>query len=290
MYNFAMKLRTTLNLMALLAGLVLMSCKTDSQLADVRPPGGQVVVETLASTAQSRSTDRTPTIPPDLAHLEEQIDSLSTAAPAQVELSQVERAAPAEVCSPLAGIELAEITQIISSAYAPPPPGKEDRHHGIDFSYYRRGEQASIQGTGVQALLPGEVAMALEGSFPYGNVIVVESSLALIPAGSIPFLEFREGESLYTLYAHLEKAPQMRAGQALAACQLLGTVGKSGNAGVAHLHLETRLGPAGIKFDRMGFYLAESTEIEKENYLRWRIGGEFRHFNPLVLLAPQTLP
>jgi hypothetical protein len=40
----------------------------------------------------------------------------------------------------------------------------------------------------------------------------------------------------------------------------------------------------------MGYYLAESTQQEKENYLRWRIGGEFRHFNPLTLLAPEVLP
>jgi murein DD-endopeptidase MepM/ murein hydrolase activator NlpD len=229
-------------------------------------------------------------LPPASVLSEAQVKVAATLTPIQVESPLIKNSPQAEVCSPLAGIDLVEILEIVSSPYDPPPPGKEDRHHGIDFAYYRRGEQLSIQGTGIQALLPGVVVMALEGSFPYGNVIIVESSLAAVPEKSMNQLEVREGESLYTLYAHLETSPQVFAGQDVAACQLLGTVGKSGNAGVAHLHLETRLGPGGSEFESMGYYLAESTQQEKENYLRWRIGGEFRHFNPLTLLAPEVLP
>lgn len=191
------------------------------------------------------------------------------------------------VCSPLAAIELDELPSIISSPYEPPPAGKEDRHHGVDFSYYRRGEQASIQGAVVQAILPGVVAMALTDSFPYGNVVIVESDPAVLPAALGERLDSRAGESLYTLYAHLQEGPQFQVGQMVEACQPLGAVGMSGNAGVAHLHLETRLGPAGVSFSQMGYYLAHSTETEKENYLRWRISGDFRHFDPMTLLSPQ---
>jgi murein DD-endopeptidase MepM/ murein hydrolase activator NlpD len=289
-----MKLRTGLDLLALLAGLALTSCMPDSKLAETRIPAPLVTSVTVPSITESGPHNPTPTIPPDQqpasAFSKAQQEVVSTPIPIQVELPLIQNSSQAEVCSPLAGIDLVEVPDIISSPYDPPPPGKEDRHHGIDFAYYRRGEQLSIQGTGVQALLPGVVAMALEDSFPYGNVIIVESNLATVPTISLNLLDVREGESLYTLYAHLETIPQVLAGQGVAACQLLGVVGKSGNAGVAHLHLETRLGPAGIEFDRMGYYLAESTQLEKENYLRWRISGEFRHFNPLTLLAPKVIP
>jgi murein DD-endopeptidase MepM/ murein hydrolase activator NlpD len=285
-----MRLRTGQYLLALLAGMFLVSCNSDGILAEFSTPTMPVVEAKLPSIIPSDYLNPTSTAPPKLPMLEGQVISPSSPTPVKVELPLIQNAAPLVVCSPLTGIDLIELPEIISSPYDPPPPGKEDRHHGIDFAFYRRGDKTSIQGTGVQALLPGVVVMALEDSFPYGNVVIVESSLAMVPTGSKDKLDFREGESLFSLVAHLEDIPLVEVGQDVAACQLLGTVGKSGNAGVAHLHLETRLGPSGIVFDSMGFYLAESNQREKENYLRWRISGEFRHFNPLTLLVPSVPP
>jgi len=208
----------------------------------------------------------------------------------KVEIPLVTMTPDVSVCSPLAGLTLEELPGIISSPYDPPPAGKEDRHHGVDFSFYRRGEQASIQGTGVQAVLSGVAAMALADSFPYGNVVIVESTPADIPVSLQEGLGIGVDESIYILYAHMERTTAVKTGQAVAACQQLGTVGKSGNAGVAHLHLETRLGQAGIIFDRMGYYQATSTDQEKENYLRWRISGDFRHFDPMIVLSSQISP
>ena len=142
----------------------------------------------------------------------------------------------------------------------------------------------------VQAVLPGLIAMALTDSFPYGNVIIVESNPDNLPASILESLDSGNDGSLYTLYAHLEEGPDLRLGQSIEVCQPIGTVGKSGNAGIAHLHIETRLGPAGVSFSQMGYYLAQSTEKEKENYLRWRISGDFRHFNPMMLFSQPEGP
>ena len=69
-------------------------------------------------------------------------------------------------------------------------------------------------------------------------------------------------------------------------CQVLGEVGKSGNAGVAHLHLEMRHGLSGVQFPVMAYHLAENSSEERANYLLWATSGEFLHFNPMDLLLP----
>ncbi len=164
-----------------------------------------------------------------------------------------------QVCSPLTIHPLEELPEIISDPYRPPPPGKEQRHHGVDFSYYRRGERLSIQGVGVQAVLEGVVAASLVDTFPYGNLVIIETPFASLPAEWVEFLHVPPGGSIYTLYAHLEGAPEVIPGQDVDACQLLGTVGLSGNAAEPHLHIEMRTGPVGVRFNSMGFYKADDT-------------------------------
>ncbi len=193
-------------------------------------------------------------------------------------------------CSPLAGESLDTLTQVIADPYHPPPPGREERHHGIDFAYYRRAGRVSIQGQDVQSVLTGTVAAALSGTFPYGNVVIVESALDLLPAAWVDRLGAKPGEALYVLYAHLESAPLLRMGAHVSLCQVVGQVGKTGNAGMAHLHLETRLGPADSRFPGMRYYVKEATPEEKQAYRLWRTSGVFRHFNPLDLLSPGDAP
>lgn len=189
-----------------------------------------------------------------------------------------------ELCSPLEIHSLQELPDIISDPYNPPPPGREERHHGVDFSYYRRGERLSIQGVGVQSVLSGNVAAALAGSFPYGNIVIIETLGADLPEGWDERLGLAAGESLYILYAHLEEAPLVDPGETVGVCQPLGTVGMSGNAGIAHLHLETRRGPSGAVFAEMQYYDTRASESAQQNYELWRTSGVFRHFNPMDLL------
>jgi murein DD-endopeptidase MepM/ murein hydrolase activator NlpD len=186
-------------------------------------------------------------------------------------------------CSPLAGHSFLELPEIVSASYDPPPPGKEERHHGVDFSYYRRGERLSIQGLGVQAVLPGKVAMALSDSFPYGSVVLVETPFELVPGDILEKMGMGPGESLYSLYAHFDQPPLVTLGETIEACQVLGYVGNSGNAGVPHLHLETRLGLEGNNFAGMAYYSTQATPEERSNYERWRTSGDFRHFDPMLI-------
>lgn len=202
----------------------------------------------------------------------------------------LEETAGFSVCSPLEIHPLEELPQIISDPYHPPPMGKDDRHQGVDFSYYERGDRSSIQGVVVQSVLPGTVAASLKDSFPFGNLVIIETPGSQLPDWLRARFGFAEGESLYILYAHLDQAPLVELGQAVQERQPLGQVGKSGNAGIAHLHLETRIGPAGIVFPVMGYYLAGDTPEEQENYLLWRTSGAFRHFDPMQLLTAEVQP
>jgi murein DD-endopeptidase MepM/ murein hydrolase activator NlpD len=106
-----------------------------------------------------------------------------------------------------------------------------------------------------------------------------------LPAGVAERIQIEEGESLYVLYAHMERPPSLALGDHLDACQSIGTVGKSGNAGGAHLHLESRLGPAGTRFSGIAYYKAWATEEQRANYLLWRTSGIFNHFDPMLLLS-----
>jgi murein DD-endopeptidase MepM/ murein hydrolase activator NlpD len=189
-----------------------------------------------------------------------------------------------QICSPLALHPLEELREIISDPYRPPPPGKEERHHGIDFSYYRHGERLSIQGVGIQSVLPGKVAASLVDSYPYGNVVIIETAYAALPNQITGLLPIKEGQSIYTLYAHMDQTPLVPLGEVITACRALGLVGKSGNAVEPHLHLEMRVGPSEAVFTSMGYYRAQDTEEERRNYVRWRTGGEFLHFNPMLVL------
>jgi murein DD-endopeptidase MepM/ murein hydrolase activator NlpD len=154
----------------------------------------------------------------------------------------------------------------------------------VDFSYYQRGERESILGAGVQAILPGWVSASLLDTFPYGNFILIETPAHLLPESLIGATGLGEGQSLYTVYAHLDAGPLAAVGEWVEACQLLGQVGRSGNANVAHLHLETRTGPAGAIFLHMSYYQPDDTTAERENYLRWRTRGEYLHFDPMLVL------
>jgi len=189
------------------------------------------------------------------------------------------------ICSPLEGHSLDELREIISAPYAPPPLGKEERHHGVDFSYYRRGERLSIQGVGVQSVLPGTVRASISGAFPYGNFVIVETQSSDLSESLQEVLGIKQGESLYLLYAHMQDEPMVILGEELQACQSIGYVGKSGNAVEPHLHLEARLGPPGQLFTEMAFYSTQTTELERENYVLWRTSGEFQHLDPMKILG-----
>jgi murein DD-endopeptidase MepM/ murein hydrolase activator NlpD len=260
-----------------------------------RVPAAQGFVEPLTVTPRVQNTTPAPLssslqesteTPPDPTPVTGQ-QSESTSLPAYIPTLVPELQPAFEICSPLSIHSLQELSEIISDPYRPPPPSKEERHQGVDFSYYRRGDRLSIRGVGVQSVLSGSVAMALGETFPYGNVIIIETPQDSLSLNLAQDLGIAPGESIYVLYAHLENPPEVTLDQRVNACQPLGEVGMSGNAGVPHLHIETRIGPAGTRFTGMRFYDTLASQLERDNYLLWRTSGVYRHFNPMDLLLYQ---
>lgn len=195
-------------------------------------------------------------------------------------------AAILQLCSPLEGDTLAELFEIISDPYAPPPAGKDERHHGVDLAYYRREDRLSIEGVTVQALLPGVVAAAIADRLPYGNMVIIETPLSEIPPDLAAWLGLSEGESLYHLYAHFGQSPLVQRGERVLCGQPLGMVGRTGyNIVEPHLHLETRIGPAGTTFESMAYYTTQASAAERAAYELWRTSGVYRHFDPMTLIG-----
>lgn len=188
------------------------------------------------------------------------------------------------ICSPLFSVPLGELAKVISDPYKPPPMGKDDRHQGVDFAFYRRYGRVSTAGEIVQSVYKGKLAGVIEDRFPYGNALIIETSYDMLSPKIMQTLGVKNNQSIYILYGHLESMAVRTIGENIIPCQAVGIVGKSGNSGVEHLHLEMRIGLSGEILPSMAYYVREATPEERESYLRWRISGEFVHFDPMNFL------
>ena len=195
------------------------------------------------------------------------------------------------ICSPLVGYGLDELPGILTREFAAPLPGTDDGHHGLDFAHWRYKDRLTLEGVPVASLLPGRVVGLEAGGWPYANMIIIESLAESLELFGVPQLGGEEF-SLYTLYAHLGQPPDF-AMEAVVSCgAALGQVGGTGNSGNPHLHIETRFGPAGLRFYGMVYYTTLSTAAERANYERWRFGPELSLHNPWFILAqsPASAP
>ena len=215
-----------------------------------------------------------------------------------------------QVCSPLQGIPLDKIAAAVTNLYHPPPPGSDDPHAGVDISDLIPGSQIARAGMPIQAILPGQVAMAQTNRFPFGSALLVETPLEQLPPAWVEQLRLPdpltapppksaltcpEGvlkptwdsarRSLYVLYAHMQDAPGVKPGEKVTCGQVIGKVGKSGNAFNPHLHLEIRVGPAGGRFASMAHYDNSATLEEMASYFAWSVGGLFQVIDPLAVLG-----
>lgn len=212
------------------------------------------------------------------------------------------------VCSPLQDIALDQISQIISNPYHPPRPGSDDPHQGVDLADRLPDSQVTVAGRAVQAVLAGQVAVVIRDRFPYGSAILIETpldeagtgwqnqvgiptmapTLALVsaltcPPAPEPFTNPTR-RSLYLLYAHLQQPPTLQVGDAMTCGQTIGAIGSSGNALNPHLHVEVRVGPAGLRLASMAHYDASATSEEMSSYCLWRISGWFQLVDSLQVL------
>lgn len=197
-------------------------------------------------------------------------------------------APPVEVCFPLAGYSATDLPAILSQVFIPPAPGKDDGHHGIDLASYTSGRMSI--GVPVQAALPGKVAAIIHNRPPYGDAILVETTIAQVPVHFVETNKITSEQSLYLLYAHLQNMPALQVGQDIPCGMLLGETGLTGYTGGPHLHLETRSGPPGVTFESMAFYETSITPAESKNYTTWRMSGLFTLHDPLPLLQAMTIP
>ncbi len=169
--------------------------------------------------------------------------------PSDVPLPAIDR-----LCSPLEFVDLKDLPRIISDGYRPPPKGSDTRHQGVDFAYYHWKGQGPIEGTRIQAILPGVVSISEKDSYPFGNLVVIETPRQRLPEAIQEEFEIDEGYSLYSLYAHMKAgSPLVATGEEVEACQPVGFVGKTGNTLAAHLHFETARRTGRIAFGRIYF-------------------------------------
>ncbi|MBA4421187.1 MAG: hypothetical protein C0391_08560 [Anaerolinea sp.] len=219
-------------------------------------------------------------------------------------------AAHFEVSSPLADILLEELSTILSGSFIQPAPGLDDGHHGSDFAYYRHGKHDTMLGLPVYSLLNGIVVGVTSDKKPYGNLVIIETSLQTIPKDFLsllapptelnaypynPRMQYCPGlkeqnwtgtvGSLYILYGHLIEPTPLDVGDEVASGQLVGGVGNTGLSGNPHLHLEMRWGSSGTKFASMGYYDTAAAQEEMLEYCNWRISGRFVLQDPMAFLA-----
>jgi len=245
------------------------------------PVEGMPTTPNLPTSAPPPTRTRTPptvteAVPPVLPS-----PTITSTAPARTKL-----------CSPLAALSLDEIPPYVTQPFVPPSLGrdaahpdwvrKDDGHHGLDVGYYKRDDNL-FTGTPVLAALEGRIAAIVHDRPPYGNMLVVETAHERLSPAFLAGHAPRSGDSLYTLYAHLQNLHNLTIGQTVQCGQPLAETGLTGFTGGPHLHFETRWGPPGRTFTSMAYYRADATAEEMSNYETWRMSAVFELFDPMEL-------
>jgi murein DD-endopeptidase MepM/ murein hydrolase activator NlpD len=292
-------------LISLILLLLIVSCSNSTQTGEGRPRS-----TTPSNTALQQNT---PTLLPDSPTFLPTPLPSSTPSPQPTVTQTPERPLTPtpliSICSPLEGVALSEIPSIVSNLYLAPRPGEDDGHHGVDLAYYSFGDRKAMLGSQIYAVLGGKVAGVTLDRPPYGNLIIIETPLDQIPGSWVRTLQLptpaptiassprlscpvvdrqptlsRESQSLYLLYAHMNKTPLLKTGDLVKCGQQIGEVGTTGASVNPHLHLETRIGPSGTVFSSMAHYETRATNQEMASYCLWRISGWFQPSNPMQLL------
>lgn len=212
-----------------------------------------------------------------------------------------------KISSPLQGITLEELQDINSNPFVYLGPGKDEGHHGTDFSFYQYKSINQIEQLPVLGVFSGVVRSVVNNRPPYGNMIIIETPMENFSEQFQSELVNKENFdnlphhtnlncpeylsqndlvdihslSLYTLYAHLFEFPEFSLGQTIINGTPIGKVGNSGLSGNPHLHLEFRIGPSNFEFEEMAHYDNSSNQKEMENYCLWRVSGFFYQIDPM---------
>lgn len=272
-------------LLILLAALLITGCQSEGV--------GPILPSSTSISAPTETAAITPTLMPTLT---------ITTLPPTPTLTPT----PFKVCCPLEEETFDSLPLILVNPLKIPAIGKDEGHHGLDFAYYRRGDRESIQGIEIYAILSGQTVVNLPDEIPYGYTILIETPLDQLPTslqetllegyqpvpenvvyqGECPAVSVPENTkemSVYHLYAHMEAPPPFQPGDAVACGEKLGTVGNTGRSSNPHLHLETRLGPAGLDLASMAFYDPSYSDEQRAAYCLWRMSGYYQLFDPFLL-------
>ncbi len=211
------------------------------------------------------------------------------------------------LCSPFPGFGRDALLAAISNPFRPPRLGRDEPHQAVDVAVTQDG--IALPGGSVQAMLRGKVAAVIVDRFPYGNALMIETPLVDVPANwltqlalptlaptvspnpaltcppvEIGLIPETEERSLYLLYAHFQEAPAYALDDEIMCGAQISIIGQSGNALHPHLHLEVRLGPAGVRFPNLAHYISNASAQEMSNYCTWRVRGVFQLVDPTTLL------
>jgi murein DD-endopeptidase MepM/ murein hydrolase activator NlpD len=215
------------------------------------------------------------------------ISPVPTMEPTKTMVPSTETPVPdVQVCSPVDGINLEDITSLISNPYYPPVDGSDDPHQGVDLSDVDLNTLIAKSGLGVRSLINGQVVMVMNNRFPYGNAVLVESKFNTLtcPSGWDQGPESTADLSLFILYAHLENPSVVTQGLPVKCGEPIGNIGMSGNALSPHVHIEMRYGPPSDLENSMAHYDISASLDEMSNYCRWRVSGWYRLINPITFM------
>jgi murein DD-endopeptidase MepM/ murein hydrolase activator NlpD len=152
------------------------------------------------------------------------------------------------------------------------------------------------------------IAGIINERFPYGNAVIVETALDLLPAEQLSTIEIptpapiqpehpsltcpevlditssiAESRSIYLMYAHLKEPVRFTIGDAVICGTTLGAIGNSGNSINPHVHFELRVGPSNMRFESMAHYTGSASPEEMANYCLWRVSNAFQLLDPMEL-------
>jgi murein DD-endopeptidase MepM/ murein hydrolase activator NlpD len=288
-----------------LCGFVLSSCQTDSRgenvVLDKNNESTEISpVKTIAPQPSSTNIQVSPTLITNT-------DTTSSENKDLVASNFVPTPLSNQFKSPLADIELEELSKIVSNPFDYAGDGKDEGHHGADFSFYQFKTFKKIENLPVQSIASGIIRSAITNRPPYGNMIMIETPLASLPIfladrlqgqypdSDLPYytnlscpkiqldenLDRSNSLSLYILYAHLFSPPTEQIDSLINSGEKIGEVGNSGYSGNPHLHLEFRIGPSGHHFLNMAHYDNAATQDEIYNYCLWRVSGLFYQIDPV---------
>jgi hypothetical protein len=245
-------------------------------------PGASTLLNTLTTQSELAAVTLQSGTPPYASPLPQ---STNTSMPVTIPYVQIASLvyAPDTLCSPIEGVEIFELPEIISQLFNVPNQLSDIGHHGVDLGSYNFHGQYLYE-IPIRAILTGNVAGITVNRPPIGNVVILETKYADLPEFLQQNLVITPGESLYHFYGHMIDEPVFALGTRIECGEQINLLGKSQTV-EAHLHLETRIGKSNLLVGPMAFYDAATSEEERAEYLWWRTSGELRAIDPMSIFS-----